>query len=327
MKEYLGLFKQTFREFGEDKAPRLGAALAYYTIFSIAPLLLIAVSIAGLVFGQEAAMGQISAQLKSVFGPDTAKALEEMIEKAAKPKEGTAAAIIGVAMLLFGAAGVFGQLKDALNTIWDIEGKKAGGIISIIRQRFFSILMVMGVGFLLLVTLVFDATIAAAGKYMGGRLPGGEGLLQVLQLVISFGLVSLVFALIFRYVPDIRVPWRDVWRGAVLTAILFVLGKFGLGMYIGKAAVGSTYGAAGSLVVLLIWVYWSAQILFFGAEFTQVYARSREADRVVPASRRPLEPKAAETAAPHGLGRIAGLVVAMIVAMRSVKRALLIPFK
>ncbi len=274
MKRYLQLFKQTFREFGEDKAPRLGAALAYYTIFSIAPLMLIAISTAGLVFGQEAAMGQISTQLKSVFGDNTAKAIEEMIQNAAKQKQGTIAAAIGAVMLLFGAAGVFGQLKDALNTIWDIPPKKAGGVMGIIRERFFSIVMVMGVGFLLLVTLVFDAVAAAMGNYIAARFPGGEAALQVVQLVISLALVTVVFAMIFRYVPDIRIPWRDVWHGAVLTSILFVLGKFGLGLYLGKAAIGSAYGAAGSLVILLVWIYWSAQIVFFGAEFTQVYARA-----------------------------------------------------
>jgi membrane protein len=277
MKKYLDLFKQTWTEFGEDKAPRLGAALAYYTIFSIAPLLLLAVAIAGMVFGQEAATNQISSQLSRVFGAETAKSIEEMIENAAKPATGTFATIVGIITLFLGASGVFGQLKDALNTIWDVDEKKSGGFLGLIKGRFLSMAMVMGVVFLLLVSLIFDAVIAAMGEYMTGLLPGTEALLQGASFVISFALVTGIFAMIFRYLPDVspRIEWRDVWFGAAFTAFLFTVGKIALGLYLGKGAVGSAYGAAGSLVVLLVWVYWSAQILFFGAEFTQVYARSR----------------------------------------------------
>ena len=274
MRKYLDLFKQTAKEFGQDKAPRLGAALAYYTVFSIAPLLLIAIAIAGLAFGQEAAHKEISAQLGGLLGPESAKGLEEMIQSAAKPKTGTLATIIGFVTLFLGASGVFMQLKDALNTIWNVETKKASGILGFLKQRFLSMAMVCGVGFLLLVSLVFDAVISGMGNYLDRRIPGGEAILQTLQLVISFVLVTLLFAAIFRFLPDVRPRWRDVWFGAIFTALLFVLGKFGLSIYLGKAAFGSTYGAAGSLVILLVWVYWSAQILFFGAEFTQVYART-----------------------------------------------------
>lgn len=274
MKKYLPLFKQTFKEFGEDKAPRLGAALAYYTVFSIAPLLLIAIAIAGLVFGQEAARHEISAQLGRVMGPSMATAIEGMVKAAAKPKSGAMATIIGIVTLLFGASGVFAQLNDALDTIWNVERKKKAGILGTIKDRFLSMAMVCGIGFLLLVSLVFDAAISAMGKYFGNRFPGGEVLLQTVQLVISFALVTVLFAAIFKFLPDVKIAWRDVWLGAVFTSVLFVLGKFALGLYIGKTAASSTYGAAGSLVVLLLWVYWSAQILFLGAEFTQVYARS-----------------------------------------------------
>jgi membrane protein len=274
MKKYLPLFKQTFKEFGEDKAPRLGAALAYYTVFSIAPLLLIAIAIAGLVFGQEAARNEISGQLGGLMGPSTAKALEDMVQAAAKPKSGVMATIIGIITLMFGASGVFAQLNDALDTIWNVEKQKKGGIVATIKDRFLSMAMVCGIGFLLLVSLVFDAAISAMGKYFGNRFPGGEALLQAGQLIVSFALVTVLFAAIFKFLPDIKVAWRDVWLGAVFTSILFVVGKFALGLYIGKAAASSTYGAAGSLVVLLLWVYWSAQILFLGAEFTQVYART-----------------------------------------------------
>ena len=274
MRKYYDLFRQTFREFGQDKAPRLGAALAYYTTFSVAPLLLIAISVAGLVFGEEAARNEISTQLRNVMGANTAEILEQMIESAAKPKSGTVATILGFLMLFFGASGVFMQLNDALDTIWNVERKKAKGVIGFLKNRFLSIAMVLGIGFLLLVTLVFDAMISALGNSLDQRFPGGEALLQSAQIVLSFVLVTVLFAAIFRFMPDVRPGWRDVWLGAVFTAVLFVAGKFALSIYLGKAAIGSSFGAAGSLVILLVWVYWSAQILFFGAEFTQVYART-----------------------------------------------------
>lgn len=273
MGKYLTLFKQTFKEFGQDKAPRLGAALAYYTIFSIGPLLLIAVAMAGIFFGQEAAQGQVSKELGKVFGSQMAESLEQMVQAANKPKSGKIATAIGVVMLLFGASGLFAQLKDALNTIWNVEKKEAAGVMGMIKERFLSMAMVLGIGFLLLITLVIDTAISA----VGGRVEqyvGGESVMHAIQLVLSFVVSTVLFAAIFRILPDIKIAWRDVWLGAIFTSFLFVLGKFGLSLYLGKAAVGSAYGAAGSLVILLVWVYWSAQILFFGAEFTQVYARN-----------------------------------------------------
>ncbi|HEU4521894.1 MAG TPA: YihY/virulence factor BrkB family protein [Thermoanaerobaculia bacterium] len=358
MKKYLDLFKQTFTEFGQDKAPRLGAALAYYTIFSIGPLLLIAISIAGLVWGQEAAQGGISAQLNKVFGSNAARAVEEMVAGAGREKSGIIATIIGVVTLLFGASGVFGQLKDALNTIWNVEPKKSEGIMGFIKDRFLSMAMVLGVGFLLLVTLVFDTVLAAMGDYLN-TIVGGEALLQAIQLVISFGLVTVLFALIFKYLPDLEIQWRDVWLGATFTSLLFVIGKFALGLYLGKAAVGSSYGAAGSLVVLLVWVYYSAQILFFGAEFTQVYARSqgslkgdtsktraratgqRVEDRPKLGEDLPAMPQAARVKQRGGgagklaaggaaglvLGTLVGGITATIVAVKSIKKLLTLPFK
>lgn len=273
MSKYFDVAKQTFKEFGEDKAPRLGAALAYYTVFSIGPLLLIAVAMAGIFLGQEAAQGQISSELGKVFGTQMSKALEQMIEAAAKPKSGTIATIVGVVMLLVGASGLFAQLKDALNTIWNVEKKEASGIKGMVKERFLSMAMVLAIGFLLLISLAFDAAISAMGPWLG-RLVGGEALVQGLQLLLSFAISTVLFAAIFRILPDLTIAWRDVWLGSVLTSILFVVGKWALGLYLGKAAVGSAYGAAGSLVILLVWVYWSAQILFLGAEFTQVYART-----------------------------------------------------
>lgn len=273
MSKYATVLKDTFREFGEDKAPRLGAALAYYTIFSIGPLLLIAVAMAGLIFGQEAAQGKISAELGKVFGSKMAESLEQMVQAAAKPKSGTIATIIGVITLMFGASGVFGQLKDALNTIWNVEKKKSEGIMGFVKDRFLSMAMVLGIGFLLLVTLVLDTAVAAMGGYVA-QYVGGEAVAHLLSLALSFAVAVVLFAAIFRVLPDLKIAWRDVGLGAVITAVLFVVGKWGLGVYLGKAAPGSAYGAAGSLVILLIWVYWSAQILFLGAELTQVYART-----------------------------------------------------
>jgi membrane protein len=363
MKKYLDLFKQTFTEFGEDKAPRLGAALAYYTIFSLAPLLLIAIALAGIFFGQEAAQGRITGELGKVMGPTTATAVQEMVKNAAKPKAGALATALGVVTLLFGASGVFGQLKDALNTIWNVEAKKRAGFMGFVRDRFLSMAMVMGVAFLLLVSLVIDAAISGMNAYIDRMLPGGSVLVQAIQLVLSFAFVTVAFAMIFRYLPDIRPAWRDTWFGAAFTALLFVLGKFGLGLYLGKAAPGSSFGAAGSLVILLIWVYWSAQILFFGAEFTQVYARTRgsmigddsktkakagaagqrvedrpKAETDGEKKRPRIQPAVARGGGGKGklaAGGVAGLIVGAllggittaVVAARSVKKILTIPFR
>jgi membrane protein len=266
--------KQTLAEFSGDKVPRLGAALAYYTIFSIAPLLLIAISIAGIVRGKDAAQGELFGQLRGVLGPTAAEAVQGMVKNAAKPKAGIFATIAGIVTLVLGASGVFGQLKDALNTIWDVPPKKAAGVMGMLKDRFLSVAMVFGIAFLLLVSMIFDAVIATMGKFASGHLPGGEAVWQAIQLGVSYVVVTVLFAMMFRFLPDLKIEWRDVWLGAGFTSLLFVVGKFGLGIYLGKAAVGSSFGAAGSLVILLLWVYYSAQILLFGAEFTQVYARS-----------------------------------------------------
>jgi len=263
VKRYFSLFKEAWTEFSNDKAQRLAAALAYYTLFSIAPLLLIAIGIAGLIFGRSQAQEAIIVQLRTLIGDAGAKAITEMLASAGKPRTATFAIVIGVITLLLGAAGVFGQLKDALNTIWKVGEKKGGGILGFIKERFLSFAMVLGVGFLLLVSLIIDAALALLDKAFW----------QPVQLTISFGVITVLFAMIFRFLPDIRIEWRDVWFGAACTSLLFVIGKFALGLYLGKSAIGSSYGAAGSLVVLLVWVYWSANILFFGAELTQVHAR------------------------------------------------------
>jgi membrane protein len=267
-----GVLKQTFSDWSDDHAPRLGAALAYYTVFSIAPLLLIVISIAGLVFGREAAQEQIFGQLSGLVGEGGAEAIQGMLKAADKPHAGIVSTIIGVVTLIFGATGVFIQLQDALNTIWEVKPKPGQGIKGFIRHRILSLAMVFGIGFLLLVSLVVSAGLSAAGKWLGDTMPGGEAVWHVLNFVIAFGVIALMFTLLFKYVPDVKIAWKDVWLGGVLTAFLFTLGKYGLGMYLGRASVASAYGAAGSLIVVLLWVYYSAQILFFGAEFTQVYA-------------------------------------------------------
>jgi membrane protein len=270
--EMVGLIKETFRDWSEDKAVRLAAAMAYYTVVALAPLLIIVIAIAGVFFGKEAAEGQIVAQINSLVGQQSGEAIQGIIANASQPKSGVIASIFGIATLLFGASGVFGQLQDGLNTVWEVEPKPGRGILGIIKDRFLSLTMVLGVGFLLLVSLVFSAGLSAFGAYLQGLLPLPEIILQGLNFVISFIVISLLFAMLFKILPDATIAWSDVWVGAVITALLFTGGKFLLGLYLGRSSVGSAYGAAGSLIVILIWIYYSSQILFFGAEFTQVYA-------------------------------------------------------
>lgn len=282
VKSIIPLIKKTFSEWSEDKAARLAAALAYYTIFSIPPLLIIAIAIAGRVLGQEAAQNRIVAQFSSLIGADSAEALQTMIANARDPGESVAAAVFGVIILLFGASGVFGQLQDALNTIWEVAPRPGRGILGMIKDRFFSFTMVLGVTFLLLVSLLMSTALAAVGEFVTALLPGVTILAQLLNLLISLGAVTIVFALIFKVVPDVKIAWSDIWIGAAVTAVLFVLGQFAIGLYLGNSNVTSTYGAAGALVVILLWVFYSAQILLLGAEFTQVYA-NMHGTRIVPA--------------------------------------------
>lgn len=267
------LFKETFSEWSEDKASRLAAALAYYTVFSIAPLLIIAIAVAGLVFGQEAARGQLDNQIQGLVGQQSAELIQTMVESASKPTSGIIATVLAIATILFGASGLFGQLQEALNTIWEVEPKPGRGILGIIKDRFLSFTMVLGIGFLLLVSLVLSALLSALDTYLTDLLPGSIYLLQILNFVISFGVITLLFAMIYKILPDVKIAWSDVWIGAAVTSLLFALGKFLIGLYLGRSSAGSAYGAAGSLVILLLWIYYSAQILLFGAEFTQVYAK------------------------------------------------------
>jgi membrane protein len=270
MKEMWGLFKSAGFRWMEHKAPRLGAALAYYTAFSLAPLLVIAIAIVGLVFGRDAATGQISAQIESVVGADGAKAVETMVASANKPASGIFATMVGVIMLLLGALGLFGQLQDALNTVWEVQPKPGRGLFTFFRERLLSLTMVLGTAFLLLVSLMVSAALAALGSLVGEW--GATILGQTLNIAVSLIVITILFAMIFRFLPDAKIAWRDVWFGAAFTTLLFTLGKFLIGLYLGKTGTASAYGAAGSLAALLIWLYYSAQIFLFGAELTKACA-------------------------------------------------------
>ncbi|AFY44875.1 YihY/virulence factor BrkB family protein [Nostoc sp. PCC 7107] len=269
----VGLFQETFQEWSEDKASRLAAALAYYTIFSIAPLLIIVIAIAGAVFGEEAARGEIVRQIQGLVGRDGAEFIEIAIRNASQPKTGAIASIISILLLLLGATGLFTELQDALNTIWEVQPKPGRAMKNVVRQRALSFAMILGIGFLLLVTLVISTGLTAVVGYFSNLLPGVDILWRILNFLLSFTISTLLFGLIFKVLPDVKITWNDVLIGAVITSLLFSLGRYLLGQYLGNNSFGSTYGAAGSLVVILAWVYYAAQILFFGAEFTQVYAR------------------------------------------------------
>lgn len=267
------LLKESFTEWQEDKASMLAAALAYYTVFSITPLLVIAIAIAGAVFGQDAARGEIVEQINSLVGNQGAQAIETALANADQPQLSSIASIISIVVLLIGASGVFAQLQEALNTVWNVKAKPEKGIWQFIRKRLLSFGMVLAIGFLLLVSLLLSAMLAGVSN-LNFNIPSSlTSLWQLLNFGISFGLISLLFALIYKYLPDAKIRWKDVTVGAIITALLFTIGKFLIGLYLGQGSLGSTYGAAGSLIVFLAWVFYSAQILLFGAEFTQVYAR------------------------------------------------------
>jgi len=280
LKDLPGIVKDTGVDWLDDKAPRLAASLALYTLMSLAPLLILAVSVAGLMFGNDAARGQIQSQLAGVLGEQGAGVVQSILANARTPSSGIIGTIVGLSLALFGASGVFGELQGTLDAIWDVDTKPGRGIKGFLRDRFFSFTLVLGVAFLLLVSLVLSAGLAAAGAYFSHTLPGGETIWQVINFVISLAITTTLFALIYKYVPDVKIAWRDVWGGALVTALLFTLGKFAIGLYVGRSTVASPFGAAGSVVALVVWVYYSAQILFFGAELTQVMAKRRGAEIV-----------------------------------------------
>ena len=278
-KDIIGLFRDTFKDWSEDKAARLGASLAYYTMFSLGPLLVIVVAIASLVFDD--AQGQIVSKISGIVGKEGGDVIGQTMENANRGGGSIIATIIGIVTLLFGAAGVFGQLKDALNTIWEVKPKPGLGFLNTIKERFFSFTMVLGTGFLLLVSLVISAAVSAFGEILRNLVPGADIIGQVLSFLVSFAVVAMMFSLLFKFLPDVKIAWSDVWIGGVVTAALFLLGQFALGLYISMGNVGSAFGAFSAIIIILVWIYYSAQILFLGAEFTQVYT-NRFGSRVRP---------------------------------------------
>jgi membrane protein len=290
----------------------MGAALSYYTLFSIAPLLVIVIAVAGLLFGEEAARGEIFAQLRGLMGRSGADAVEDLVKHARRPEQGTIATVIGSVVLLFGATTVFGELQNALDRIWRAPArKKEKGWWRLLRTRVLSFGMILGVAFLLMVSLVLSAVLAAFGKWWGGALGAWPFLTQVLDLAVSFGLMTLLFALIYKLIPRVPIEWRDVWFGAAVTAGLFALGKSLIGLYLGRSSMASAYGAAGSLVVMMVWVYYSAQIFLLGAEFTWVWAHAHGSRRTGAAPEAAGDPDAAPALAlAGGVGRSRALAVA-----------------
>jgi len=277
------LLGETVYEWSEDRAPRLGAALAFYTVFALAPGLIVIIALAALLLGQQAAQGQIINQVQDLIGLAGAQAIQAAIESARNAGGSLVATSLGVITLLFGLWGVFGELQDALNTIWGVTARPWRGVIGAIKDRFWSFTMVVGIGFLLLVSLAASAWLAAVGRFFAQLSPLPMAVMETANALLSFVTITLMFAVIYKLLPDVRIRWRDVWVGAAVTALLFTIGKSLIGLYLGRSTVASVYGAAGSLIVILLWIYYSAQVVFFGAEFTKVYSR-RFGSVVVPDS-------------------------------------------
>src|SRR5687768_11796359 len=280
IKEVWRLFKMAVTAWSNDYAPSMGAALSYYTLFSIAPLLLIVIAVAGWFFGDNAARGEITSGLQGLMGEEGAKAVEDMVANASQPKEGIIATVVGVFVLILGATTVFGELQNSLDRIWRAPAREAGGVWKLLRSRLLSLGMILGIAFLLMVSLVLDTVLQSLSKMWGTD--GWQVLAQALNFVVGFALTTTVFALIYKLMPRAKIEWHDVWVGAAVTAVLFTVGKFLISLYIGRSAVASSFGAAGSLVVVMIWVYYSAQIFLLGAEFTWVYAHSHGSRRGKP---------------------------------------------
>lgn len=293
MRDWWPLVKGAATAWVADYAPSMGAALSYYSVFSMAPLLLIVISIAGLVFGQEAVRGEVFVQLQGLLGTEASLMIEGLLASVSQPAEGVASTAIGVTLLLIGATSVFGELQDALDRIWRAPARdRSGGLWGLVRARLLSFGMILGIAFLLMVSLVFGAVVSALGKLWSGAFGEWALLAQLFNLGVGFVMTTGVFAMIYKIMPRVRVKWRDVWLGAIVTSLLFTGGRFLIGMYIGRSNLASGFGAAGSLIVVFVWVYYSAQIFLLGAEFTWIYARTF-------GSMRELQPElAAKTGAP-----------------------------
>jgi membrane protein len=273
------LIKLSAVSFGKDRASSMGGALAYYTLFSIAPVLVIVIAVAGFFLGPEAARGEIVMQLRGLLGDDGAAAVQGLLESASKPEEGLLATVSSIVLLMLGATTIFAELQSDLDRIWRAEMKPTSGLWSLIRSRLLSFGMVLVLAFLLLVSLVISAALSALGRWWGGWFEGWAVLLEVVNFVVSLAITTGLFALIYRLLPRVDIAWHDVWIGAVVTALLFAVGKSLIGLYIGRSGIASGFGAAGSFVVLLVWVYYSTQIFLLGAEFTWVYAHERGSRR------------------------------------------------
>ncbi len=269
-KEIQGLIKDTLNGWISDRAQRTGAALAFYTLFSMAPILIISIAIAGAVFGEAAARGEIVEQVRGLIGKEGAQAVQSMIEDARRPGSGLIAAVVGVAALLIGATTFFVELKDGLDQIWQVPPEQTSGFWYFLRTRLLSFGLILAIGFLLVVSLVISATVSVVGEYWGYTATGA--LLQALNFVLSFVLITALFASTYKVLPGVRIAWKDVSVGAAITALLFTIGKTLIGLYLGNSAIASSYGAAGSLILVLVWVYYSAQVFLLGAEFTKFYA-------------------------------------------------------
>jgi membrane protein len=272
------LLKQTFNAWIDDNAARLGASLAFYTLLSLAPVLIVVVTVAAIAFGQKAAQGQLIWEIQDLVGVDGARAIQGLIQSAYKPTTGIGATILGILTLVFGASAVVVELRDALNTIWHVPSavkfSSFNSFLRLVRERFYLFGLILGVGFLLLVSLALNAAIAVLGSLFGLLRPTSESVLHLIVSSMSFLVITFLFAAIYKVLPEVHLKWSDVIVGACFTSLLFTIGKLLIGLYLGKASFGSTYGAAGSLVIVLVWVYYSAQLFFFGAEFTKIYTET-----------------------------------------------------
>jgi membrane protein len=273
LRDYWSMVTQALKAWNDDYAPSMGAAIAYYTVFSLAPLLIIVIAVAGLVFGPEAARGEIVYQLRGLVGEGGAKTVEDLLASASQPDTSVFASALGLLTLFVGATSVFAELQSALDRIWRAPAiKQPSGVLLILRARVMSFGIIGAIGFLLLVSLVFGAALSAVGKWGESMFPAGLTVLQWLNTLFAFAMTTVLFAMIYRILPRARIAWKDVWIGSMVTSALFTLGKYLISLYIGQAGVSSGFGAAGSLIVILVWVYYSAQIFLLGAEFTWVYA-------------------------------------------------------
>lgn len=272
------ILKSAIKEFGEDRATRLSAALAYYAVFSLAPILLIAISIAGFLMGEDAARGAVESQLSGVIGSNSAELVEDMIKQTRTDGDNLLMGFVGLGILIFSATGVMVQLKESLNIVWEVKVKPGHSVKELLKARATGLSLILSIGFLLLCSLVLSTVVASLSEWFSGILPAPEGLLQLASFLVSFVIITLLFAMIFKILPDVEIAWKDVWVGAAVTSGLFSLGKFLLALYLGREGVASPYGASGALVLILLWAYYNANILFFGAEITQAYVKQRGRD-------------------------------------------------